>query len=374
MLTQAKLSKLITKLDREKEGLCVSLVIPTYRTSTMRMQNPKNVQKVIRKVNSIIKGMSRSKATANHLIEKLDQLRSAVDHVHPLDGIGLFASSHVAEIIMFPFKVQEKIVVGDSFEMRDLYYYRQLAIEYYILHLTKDGAQLYTGCLDQAQEVHDDFFPVKFEDDYEYATPAPASSMRNALQSFERDKSQLRQIRQERNYKEINGLLGNYLLPDKSLIVSGAKEQVARFSNNYTWSNHLEGELTGNYTKDTIKLGRDAWKKLRSHKINHLASQQIKAIREGVGQDKVVTGIREVWKAAKDGRGLALYVEKDYGRSGYLAGDNQLYLSPPKGKYKRVEDIVDDAIEMAKTKGTEVKILENEKLRAFDHIALALRY
>lgn len=375
MTTQAKLKKLISQLEQEKDQLCVSVIVPTSKLSKGRTQNPERIRKAVNKTKTIIKGMSKSKALAAELSEKLDSLHSSFDNLHARYGVGFFVSSNISLKIDFPFEVQERLIVGNSFEVRDLYYYQQFATEYFILLLTIRKAQLFRACMDEYEEINDENFPAIYEDEYEYATPARASSMRNALQTFERDKNQIKEIRQQAFFKNIDASLGNYLTQKTPVILAGVGEQIAMFKKESKHAGRIEGEVIGNFTRDYHLMATQAWKKIRSHQINHDQTQQIHDLTEGIGRKRVVSGVREVWKAIQEGRGLALYVEKDFEKKGYLSKSaDQLFLKPPKMKYDIIEDIVDDALEIAKKKKTAVFFVENDKLEKLDRIALALRY
>lgn len=375
MITQAKITDIITQLQHEKDQFCVSVIVPTFRISRERTQNPERIRKALNKAKKIIQAMVKSKTAALGLIQKLDDLHAGFDNLHAQNGVGFFVSSKVAIKVDFPFDVQEKIVIAESFEVRDLYYFKQFAIEYYILLLTINKAQLFKACLDKCEEVNDRHFPVLYEDDYEYATPAPASSMRGSLQTFERDKNQLKEIRQKSFFQEIESELGTYLAQDTPLLIAGVGEQVAMFKKVAEHLKNIAGEVPGNFTRDYHLLATKAWHKIRSHQVNHVQTSQIKQLKEAFGKKKVVTGIREVWSAIKEGRGLAVYVEKDFVKSAYVStGSDQLFLRPPRVKYTRIEDVVDDTLEAAREKRTEIHFMENEKLKSFDRIALFLRY
>ena len=59
--------------------------------------------------------------------------------------MGFFISEAVQEVYSFPFVTKEKIVIGDSFEIRDLLKKAQDDQPYLLLTLTLQKAQLYQG-------------------------------------------------------------------------------------------------------------------------------------------------------------------------------------------------------------------------------------
>jgi peptide subunit release factor 1 (eRF1) len=103
--------------------------------------------------------------------------------------------------------------------------------------------------------------------------------------------------------------------------------------------------------------------------------KDVKEFIEKIGEHHAVNGIQEVWKAAKEGRGLKLLVEKDYRKPGFLNNDEtHLFLTPPKTIHRIVADAVDDIIEMVWEKNGQVVFTENDLLKDYQRIALITRY
>ena len=96
---------------------------------------------------------------------------------------------------------------------------------------------------------------------------------------------------------------------------------------------------------------------------------------EAYGTGMATSGIENVWKATKEGKGLTLLVEKDFSHAGFLAkNEYKLLLHPPATLHKIIADSVDDVIETILKKGGNVIFLENGKLNEYDNIGLLMRY
>jgi hypothetical protein len=83
-----------------------------------------------------------------------------------------------------------------------------------------------------------------------------------------------------------------------------------------------------------------------------------------------------VWRAAQEGKGLTLLVEKDLVKPGFVRENDRfnLFLSPPVEKHDILADAVETIIETVISKNGRVVMVGNGRLMNFDQIALMLRY
>lgn len=371
-----KMNSILQKLTNARKGPFVSMIIPTFRLSRDRMQNPEILKKAVRKAKSALKRMAGIEYISE-MINDLDKLALQFNPDKAAEGLGIFISPGIAEMIYFPFKVKEKIIVNDSsFETRDLLYMDQLLIPYYTLVLTKKSVRLFSSQGNQLNEIRDGNFPMEYVEEYEYARSSLGSSVGYGYKGFDKDKSELSKIRQQSFYKEAFSHLALYLSNSRiPLLVAGTREQLASFLSAKNSGNHIAGTFTGTYSdKNFNTLSKKAF-----ISINHYVREQVKRtienFKEKNGRGRIACGIKEVWEAAQEGRGQQLLVDKDYHCTGYLRDDDQsLHLRAPKGKYTLVHDAVDDTIETVIEKGGEVIFTDAKQLDAFDYIAMELRY
>ena len=95
-----------------------------------------------------------------------------------------------------------------------------------------------------------------------------------------------------------------------------------------------------------------------------------------IGEHLGISGIQEVWQAAKEGRAFKLLVEKDFRKPGFVAKDayKLFFLRPPQNSHKILADAVDDIIEMVLEKNGQVFFTDNDALKDYQRIALITRY
>jgi hypothetical protein len=271
--------------------------------------------------------------------------------------------------------VKEKIILGRNFEIRDLIYFTQFLKPYYLLTTSKKKVRLFKGSGNDLQEIINNDFPKQYKEEYEYARPSIASSS-GVLKDFERDKSILQEIRQMSFLKQADDTLNKYLKDDTALFVAGVGEAVANFEHVSHHVNMIAGKIAGNYDIDAVHpLAESVWKQTKEI-VKASQDELLLELQEDFGKHLAVDGIRNVWKAAKEGNGLTLLLEKDYQVRAYSdpMNDAHIYLTPPAGKYYVITDAADDVIEVVKEKGGNVVIVENGELKNFERVAMILRY
>jgi hypothetical protein len=102
----------------------------------------------------------------------------------------------------------------------------------------------------------------------------------------------------------------------------------------------------------------------------------IQELKEKIGNGSCITGITEIWKAVKEGRGLKLLVEKDYAVPGFLlhSSSYDLYLEPPKEQHEILPDVINTIIEIVLEYNGDVTLVENNALKDYQRAALITRY
>lgn len=363
----------IRAIIQERNDWCVSVIIPTHRTSPDRRVDSEVLSKSIRHAKSIVSGKNPPPDIAKVITGSLDQLAQEFDPVHAMDGLGLFVSPETARLVYFPFPVKEKIIVDNTFEVRDLYYLEQFSKPYYVLQLKKDEAHLFlleTGSA--AREVTNTYFPMKNEEEYEYSRSSLGTSFGFAGKGFEKDKSVVNKTRQEPFYKEVARNVMPYTKAG-DLLVSGTKHVLSGFDELRDRRLRIKGRITGNFKElnDLFDHARNTYFECKHHEIQMM----IDSLTELIGTKKVVHGVRNVWSAAIAGKGDTLLVEKDLHEEGITLPDGGLANLPDNSSDKNtITDKVDHIINAIIDKGGKVIFTEENQLNEYDHIALQLRY
>lgn len=356
--------------------ICVSVIVPTHPLSPDRRTDRLQVERAVSKAKFLLDSTAPTEKSSG-LKEKLDHLVNEIDFMHNANGIGLFVSASQAKLLRFPFEVNEKVTVNDYFELRELLYLENFSREYLLLDLNEKSVRLFKGITDELTEINDEHFPRIYEDDYEYARPVRGSSYTgNAfVKQFERDKSQLEEIRLKEFFHETDPLLDHYLSKNDLLVLAGTEKVIALYEATSKHSRITAGHLNGNNTyTSSATLGSLAWLKIWAY-INEEKAELVKMFEEKLGEGLAVEGIKPVWEASRSGQGWKLIVEKDFSAKAFIdENDKNLYLEAPAEKYSLVPNVIDAIIVSVLQKKGAVTIVENGFLNNHQHIGLITRY
>lgn len=363
------MDELHDKLLQVRQGPCLSVIVPQHRLTPERMQNPEILRKAIRKA----KALAKEYKLSDELVRQLDQLGEQFTLDYARDGVGIYVSEGISGIVSFPFPVQERIVINDSFVTRDLRYLQQLTEPYFVAAIGKKQIRLFSARGDVLTEITNGHFPLTFEDEYEYARPAPAVG--HSRQEMAEEKSTMVRVRTQSFFREagssIARAMGAKPLP---LIIAGTVQSIADFRQQDA-AELVRGEVVGSFDEYNFQeLRSRAFQSFLAYRQKELADK-ISALENHDVPGRTAKGVQEVWVAAHEGRGLTLIVEKDFECTGFVVeGDPQLYLNKPSTAHKTVPAAVDEIIETVIDKGGTALFTDNDALTSLERIALQLRY
>lgn len=360
----------------EKGRPCLSIIIATKKPGHERQQNHELIEKAIARAQILVKHSAWPKDDINLLQGRLKLLQGKVEQLPLAEGLAIFISPNIFKIFPLPFSVTGKVILDNSFEVRDLVYLNQFLRPYYLITVSKSRVRLFRGSGRDLQEIINNDFPKTYVEEYEYARPSIGSSSSAGLKSFERDKSVMSNIRVQAFFRSADEMLKKYVKVQTLLFVAGVADEINNFEKVSSHAKQIASRIRGNYDVDAVHpLAEMAWNKIK-REIQVSNRELLLKLDDAVGRHLAVDGIVNVWKAATDGQGHILLIEKDYMQRAYLNSDNPEHLSlfPPAGKYEMVQDAADDVIELVRKKGGSVAVVENGELSKFQRIALILRY
>jgi len=354
--TDNDVSSEIKDMVKEKGSTCVSIIVPTHRLGQDRQADVKEVQRAI---------LAAKQSVLNEeeeILSGIDNLFEDIDFNRNKEGIGIFVSPHIKKLVKFPFPVTKKIIVNKLFHLHDLLYLENYSIAYYLLDISKKKIHLLRGIMDHLEEVKDENFPKEIIDDYEYNKPSQTSS--NAgyshVKAFEKDKSEVQHIRLNKIYCETDKYLSKYLVRKEiPFLIRGTQREISLFKSVTNHLYNIVGLITNNQQRASMRdMEISAWGQIKSF-IDGEKLKLVDEFKEKIGAGLAVYGLENVREAANDGKGLKLFIEKDYNGTGFVVQD---------------EDGVNEIMNAILEKNGKVIIVEKDVLKDYKRIALINRF
>lgn len=355
---------LLKKLKAPQNGPCITVTLPLFTEKSKTIDNQAYFKNELQKA---VYRLKSEKDTADEtVIEKLNNLSNKILPYTGALGIGIFISPEFEEIVEFSFHVTEKVIIDQSFEIRDLLYEVNQHISYFLILISSTHIKLYEGKGKKLRPVENGIFPMKYEETHDF--PPTPNKFGEGVEDSTLHKKRLGSF-----YKKAGTKLEE-LLKVKHIpaILAGLSENLSLFTKSYKLSRillEIKGDLF-NLSKDELK--DVVWSEIEQymHREKEFYISQLQ------NNPLIFTDLQDIWQNLLRGNGKVLLVEKDFKLPAKIK-DNLLNLSMD-GGFKtfeiEVEDVIDDMIErMINIKG-KVVFVENDRIEKYGHIALIPRF
>ena len=301
------------------------------------------------------------------IMRKLKAIIKDLNYNTHKKSIAIYVSPVFEKVLYLDVLVEEKIIIDDSFEIRDLVYSKKQLNKYLVLILSGNEFKIFLG------NAHDFVRLV---------TNTPEQSIAYKLDTSERisnfsDMDERHDIELKKFLLQVdnslNIILQAYPIP---LFVLGVEKILGLFKKHSKHTVSIIDYIKGNYEAATIpelikviEPYKKDWNKLIEKNI-------INKIEAAHNNKKLVFGIRDVWKSATNKNGSLLIVEKNYMIAAEpTVGKKNIYMAiEPYNKFSYIKDAVDDVIEKILEAGGDVEFVEPGILESYNHIALIQYY
>jgi len=282
-------------------------------------------------------------------------------------SIAIYVSPVFEKVLYLDIAVEEKIIVDESFEIRDLVYSKKQLHKYLVLLLSGKESRMYLGNSTTFVRIVSN----TPESVYAYVNDTP-----ERVANFS-DMSERKEIVMEKFLHHIDNaldiILNAYHLP---LFVLGAERIMGHFKKLTKHAGAVVEYVHGNYEEATLPKLKEIlephitdWKKVKQKDL-------LNQLEEAAGKKKLAVGMKDVWREAMSHKGRLLVVEKNYMYAAQHGGSEEVIYKTvePYSKFSYIKDAVDDVIEKVLENGGDVEFVDKDVLKDYDHIALAQYY
>ncbi len=300
----------------------------------------------------------------------IQKIRTVISNLifNPLKkSIAIYVSPVFEKVFYLDTAVEEKIIIDNSFEIRDLVYSEKTLHKYLLLLVSGKESHIYLGDSSGLALIKTNL-PDSV---YAYVNDAP-----ERVANF----SDMTDRKQTTVYKflyhidsALDEILSTYHLP---LFVLGAEKILGHFKKFTKHGEAIIEYVKGNYDEATLP---ELEALLDPHIAGWRAGKQkdlLNQLDEAAGKKKLVFGMKDVWREATNHRGRLLVVEKNYRCAAQHGGseENIEEVTAPYNKFPLIRDAVDDTIEKILANGGDVDFVDENVLKDYQHIALIEYY
>jgi hypothetical protein len=342
-----------------KQAPCVSIILPFEPKMYRRSHLENRLQKVIHITEkNLLKHYPAF--TVDLLTKKLTDLVRTLEYSTYKKSIVLNVSPDVQKIFYLDIDVEEKIIIGESFDTRNIVLSKRCHEEYLLLLMGTVTAKVF--------HVRGNKFTPLINNHREHIKEERRTQQASSVESDLLTRKFIHHVEDG-----LAIILKAYPVP---LILACTVEAADLFRQYSKMKDHVIKYIPGNYehgSSSDIKQLMDAcendWRKIKE---NYLLFR----VGHAFARHKCSIGIKEVFKIAFQKRGIKLIVEKNYAFPGFTNESKELKglddAVPLNSVY--LEDAVNEVIEKVLENSGDVEFVSDGLLKDYMHVALVHYY
>jgi len=282
-------------------------------------------------------------------------------------SIAIYVSPVFEKVLYLDIAVEEKILVDESFAIRDLVYSKKQLHKYLVLLLSGKESRMYL--------VNEDSY-IRILSNTPELIAAYRNDLRdggtNILSMPERKEKVMEKFLQHLD-SSLDIILNAYQLP---LFVLGTEKILRHFNNLTRHGGFVIDYIDGNYEEASLPQLKKALKPYVVDWESVKQKEVMNKLADAAGKNKLAAGIRDVWREARSLKGRLLVVEKNYMYAAERGSSDELIYKAigPYNKFSYIKDAVDDVMEKVLENGGDVEFVDEGVLKDYHKIALVQFY
>ncbi len=314
----------IEKLASMKDGVFVSIYLPTHRSSPENKQDRIRYKNLLNEVEEGLKSLLDINKTGDFLKEAEAIYQDEEFWVRTLDGLAVLISEEGTEVLLLEGLIPERVVISDRFHLLPLMNYYEFLNDTYILDVSRDRFKLFYGDSEGIREIETPGVEQNFKDLFDDKDiQSDLHSTRGTTAGFHghKAKPEIDQKETEKYLRYIIKGLAN-LTKDKDIpmMVFGTTEVVSQFkelANGLNISKVVDKPIDSVHINDLPKLLKEELLPPYIEKI----SERIDKLNTELAQERGSNNIEEIKKESEAGRISTLFINLDLGGMDVLDAD-----------------------------------------------------
>lgn len=367
------LKSLLKQLGQHKDELAISILLPTHRTFPDNKQDAIALKNLVKEAEDRLNTRSDKRET-EVIIDAINKKIDDLNHNYNLDSLGIFANRHDVIVARFPFTAQARVIIDDTFAVRDLVREINDAVHYHVLIISRTSARLIEAFNDR---------PIR-EFDSQTALQAGSFPAENpflfAAKGLDRaqipnEAANLKEFfnRVDKSLQEIQNNLGNDRLP---VIIVGDTRNVSFFKEVCDQPSDIIGTVTSvsDLKVAAEKIIPEVLPVLAEYRLNR-AQTALQHLAQARNAHQLLTDYSTIFRAIAEGNAARLFIRQGFIQPGVIDFDKKIVVIHEDATSSAVtDDIVDTFIELVMQQGGEICFLSAEQLGEEKPLSLQTRY
>ena len=304
---------------------------------------------------------------SNIVMLKLRAIITDLDVDTNKKSVAIYVSPVFEKVLFLDVTIEEKIIVDESFEIRDLVYSKKQLHKYLVLLWSAKESRMYLGNTNSFVRI----VSTTPESVFAYVNDEP-EKVANFTDSSSRKEIVMNKFLHHID-AELDTVLNNHPLP---IFVLGTDRIMGHFKYITRHAKSVIEYIHGNYEEATLpelkailKPSIASWDKMKQRVL-------LNQLEGAASNRKLAIGIRDVWRETMNQRGRLLLVEKNYMFPAQRGGrEDEIYTAGDAGtKVLYIKDAVDVIIEKVLENGGDVEFVDPGVLKDYHQIALLQYY
>ena len=295
------------------------------------------------------------------VIQKLKAIMKHLNFSTHKKSLAIFVSPVFEKVYYLNLDVEEKVIVNESLQIRDLVYNKKQSLSFHILLLKEKESRIFLNASNSFVRIPsegliaENIRPQNHTD--RISDFSDASSKEIPMKTF-----------LHRVDHSLDIILKYSRLP---VFVMGTEDLIEQFKNLTNHRKDIIEYLQGDYEESSLEYLKKIlnfciidWQKIKQ---KYLLGQ----LEEAANKNSLVTGMANVWQEVMNRKGQILILEKRYLQNTVQKEDVLNYeMTAPYNKFSCIKNPVDELIEKVLENGGNVELVSNGFLQKHDQVAL----
>lgn len=357
---------------------CVSIYMPTHRGGTD--DDRAQYAGYLRRARELLSRDYKAREI-EPLLRPLEELDTHAFWSEQLEGLAVFASKAWSAYYRLPLRLEELVVVADSFHVRPLLHFLRSNQRYFLLNLSQGRVSFFKGSATGLGAIDLASMPRSLAETVGVVNHERSQHLRSGrrgtspvYQGSGHDDS-VRDEDLQRFLRDIDRALWEVLREETApLIVASTPRITAAFQAVSRYPHLLHESVHGSFADAKLAdLHAKAWPIVQAWFQEH-EQEVVRRYGNSISRDRALDEVSAIARFAVQGRVRDLFVESDahlWGRMDPLIGRLEMHETRQEDAH---DDVMDDIAEAVILRGGEVHALPRSKMPTRSPVAAILRW